>query len=51
MPSYLREGICGNGTDYACPGADVPIPSRTSYHLRPDDPHLSPEARRQQGLR
>lgn len=25
-PTYLRTGLCGEGTDYACPGPEVPIP-------------------------
>jgi hypothetical protein len=24
--SYLRGGLCGEGTPYACPGADLPLP-------------------------
>lgn len=42
LPSYLRAGICGEGTDYACPGREVPVPSRSSIHLKPDDPALVP---------
>ncbi len=34
--SYFTDGICGPGTDYACPGPDVPIPTGGSGHLRPD---------------
>lgn len=26
LPSYLRNGICGAATDYACPSPQVPIP-------------------------
>jgi hypothetical protein len=25
IPSYLRNGVCGPGTKYKCPGPDVPI--------------------------
>jgi hypothetical protein len=25
IPSYLRAGLCGEGTQYACPGPTVPI--------------------------
>jgi hypothetical protein len=25
LPSYLRDGICGDGTNYACPNPGVPI--------------------------
>ena len=34
--SYLTDGLCGPGTPYACPGADVPIPRRDSAHLNPN---------------
>lgn len=41
LPSYLRAGFCGEGTDYACPNRDyVPIPSTKSLHITPDDPRL-----------
>ena len=40
LPSYMRSGICGKGTDYACPDKLVPIPKRGSLHLVPDDPRL-----------
>jgi hypothetical protein len=50
MPSYLRAGICGEGTDYACPGKEfVPVPSRTSIPLAPDDPRLPEWVRERQG--
>ncbi|PWR17568.1 spirocyclase AveC family protein [Zavarzinia compransoris] len=29
FPSYFRNGICGEGTGYACPAPDLPIPTRT----------------------
>ncbi len=44
-PSYMRVGICGQGTPYACPSREVPIPSRTSLAIAPDDPRLSVTAR------
>lgn len=34
--SYMNDGLCGEGTDYACPTADTPIPWYGSAHLRPD---------------
>lgn len=34
--SYMNDGLCGEGTDYACPTADTPIPWNGSAHLRPD---------------
>jgi hypothetical protein len=35
--SYLTSGTCGLGTDYACPGPRVPMPSG------PDSAHATPE--------
>jgi hypothetical protein len=46
LPSYLLTEICGRGTPYACPSREVPIPSRRSLAIAPDDPRLSAEARR-----
>jgi hypothetical protein len=34
--SYLVDGFCGSGTNYACPGPKVPIPVRKSAHLDPN---------------
>jgi Spirocyclase AveC-like len=34
--SYFLDGICGPGTNQACPGPKVPIAHRGSAHLRPD---------------
>jgi hypothetical protein len=34
--SYFMDEICGKGTDYACPGARIPLAHRNSAHLRPD---------------
>lgn len=31
--SYFTNGICGDGTDYACPGQGVPIPRPKSSHV------------------
>ena len=50
MPSFLRAGICGQGTDYACPSGSVPIPHGTSLHITPDDPRLPADVRASQGL-
>ena len=35
--SYLTSGTCGLGTDYACPGPRVPMPSG------PDSAHATPD--------
>lgn len=48
-PSYLRSGICGGGTDMACPDRSVPIPSRTSIRIGPADPRLPQSVRDAQG--
>lgn len=34
--SYLTDGYCGTGTQYACPGNDIPIPRGKSAHVGPD---------------
>lgn len=44
-PSYMRYEICGEGTPYACPSREVPIPSRNSIAIPPTDPRLSSTAR------
>ena len=44
-PSYMRYEICGQGTPYACPSREVPVPSRNSLAVPPNDPRLSPTAR------
>jgi multisubunit Na+/H+ antiporter MnhF subunit len=46
LRSYLRVEICGRGTPYACPSREVPIPSRRSLAIAPDDARLSDDARR-----
>jgi hypothetical protein len=35
LPSYLRDGICGPGTDYQCPNPGVPI--QTAAHRTRSD--------------
>jgi hypothetical protein len=34
--SYFLNNLCGPGTEYACPGSDVPIPHLNSPHVGPD---------------
>jgi hypothetical protein len=34
--SWMRDGLCGEGTTYACPGPAIP-------NARPDSPHLAPD--------
>jgi hypothetical protein len=41
----MRYEICGQGTPYACPSREVPVQSRHSLAIGPDDPRLSPAAR------
>jgi hypothetical protein len=49
MKSYMNPNVCGPGTDYACPDrVTVPVPSKTSLHITPDDPRL-PEHLRETG--
>ncbi|HVW31695.1 MAG TPA: spirocyclase AveC family protein [Acidimicrobiia bacterium] len=33
--SYITDGFCGVGTDYACPSPDLPLPRRGSSHFDP----------------
>lgn len=35
MPDHLRNEMCGEGTQYECPGYDVPIPMPESGPLEP----------------
>jgi Spirocyclase AveC-like len=35
-PTYLRNGMCGAGTEYACPGPEVPIPMSPGAVNQPD---------------
>ncbi len=51
MPSYMRAGICGEGTEYACPHDVVPVPDRNSLHIGPDDPNLPASVRDRQGVK
>jgi len=44
MPSFLRAGICGQGTAYACPGQWVPIPHGKSLHITPTIPACPPRS-------
>jgi uncharacterized protein DUF5135 len=41
--SYLVNNLCGKGTEYACPGPDVPVPRRGSAHLDPDGNLVGPK--------
>lgn len=41
--SYLTDGICGPGTDYACPGPAIPHNRPDSYHLDPGGRLVAPE--------
>ena len=34
-PSHIRNGLCGKGTEYECPGPDVHIPIKGSGPLPP----------------
>lgn len=51
-PSYMRTGVCGEGTSYACPSYDwVPIPQRgAKLFIGPDDPRLPQAVRDAQGI-
>jgi hypothetical protein len=41
--TYLTNAVCGPGTDYACPGAEIPINRTNSVHLDPDGRLVVPE--------
>lgn len=41
--SYITNGYCGAGTDYACPGQDIPINRPNSLHLDPNGKVVVPE--------
>jgi hypothetical protein len=43
--SYFTNGLCGPGTEYACPGPAVPIPHRGSNHVDPDGKLVREEGR------
>lgn len=40
--SYFTNGVCGPGTDYACPGPGVPIPRPDSVRLGPNGELVPP---------
>jgi hypothetical protein len=40
--SYLRSHVCGEGTAYACPGKDIPVPRIGGAHLDPDGKLIVP---------
>lgn len=53
LASYNRAGICGKGTERACPDGSFGISTRKmamEFQVRPDDSRLSVAARRAQGL-
>lgn len=41
--SYLNPGICGPGTEYACPGPSIPINRPNSIHIGPDGNAVMPD--------
>lgn len=41
--SYFTNGVCGDGSDYACPGGYVPAPGKHQIHLAPDGRLVVPE--------
>jgi hypothetical protein len=43
--SWLNGGLCGKGTDRACPGQDVPIARPGSLHLNPAGDVVLPDGR------
>lgn len=53
-PSYLRTGLCGEGTAYACPSREwVPLAARDTrleMVVGPNDPRLPREVRDAQGI-
>jgi hypothetical protein len=44
-PSYQLLEICGRGTPYACPTAEVPMAKIGSLAIAPDDARLSPQSK------
>jgi hypothetical protein len=41
--SYFTNGVCGDGSDYACPGGAVPIPiGHLAMHIAPDGSLIMP---------
>lgn len=49
-PAYMRSGVCGWGTKYACPSKYVPVANKSSVPVPPDDPRLPPAALKMQGM-
>ena len=45
MPSYMRHESCGKGSAWACPSLSVPIQTKTSIPIGPDDPRLPADVR------
>lgn len=41
--SYITNGYCGAGTDYACPGENVPINRENSLHIDPNGKVVVPD--------
>ncbi|MET4426818.1 spirocyclase AveC family protein [Mycolicibacterium sp. 624] len=41
--SYLRNELCGDGTSYACPAGDIPIPRIGGAHVNPDGKLVIPD--------
>jgi Spirocyclase AveC-like len=42
--SYFTNGVCGAGTDYACPGGSIPTPlGKDAIHLAPDGTLVIPQ--------
>jgi Spirocyclase AveC-like len=42
--SYFTNGVCGDGSDYACPGGSVPVPIGVhQIHLGPDGSVVVPQ--------
>ena len=45
--SYFTNGVCGDGTDFACPNGSAPIPvGKDQIHLRPDGTLAVPDGAR-----
>ena len=42
--SYFTNGVCGDGTDYACPGGSIPTPlGKNVIHMAPDGTLVIPQ--------
>src|SRR5204863_10981 len=41
--SYFMYGVCGPGTDYMCPGPDVPLPKMNGLHVNPEGQLVGPK--------